>query len=67
MRVECFAWEHNVGSPARALALQGPVRNMVSANHWLSGIKINGLSCYLTLVSANQASSNSAQVPRSTH
>ena len=33
---------------------------MVSANHWLNGIKINGLSWYLTLVSANQASSNSA-------
>ena len=41
---------------------QGPVvRSMVSANHRLSGIKINRLSWYLTLVSANQASSNSAQ------
>ena len=41
---------------------QGPVvRRMVSANHWLSSIKINRLSWYLTLVSANQASSNSAQ------
>ena len=37
------------------------VRSMVSANHWLSSIKTNRLSWYLTLVSANQASSNSAQ------
>ena len=43
--------------------VQGPVvRSMVSANHWLSSIKIKRLSWYLTLVSANQASSNSAQV-----
>ena len=41
---------------------QGPVvRSMVSANHWLNNIKINGLSWYLTLVSDNQAPSNSAQ------
>ena len=33
---------------------------MVSANHWLSGIKIYRLSWYLTGVSANHASSNSA-------
>ena len=39
----------------------GPVvRGMISANHWLSRIKINRLSWYLTLVSSNQASSNSA-------
>ena len=37
------------------------VGSMVSANHWLSSIKINRLPWYLTLVSANQASSNSAQ------
>ena len=38
--------------------VQGPVvRSTVSANHWLSSIKINRLSWYLTLVSANQASS----------
>ena len=37
---------------------QGPVaRSMVSVNHWLSR-----LSWYLTLVSANQASCNSAQI-----
>ena len=43
------------------LSLLGPVvRGMVSANHWLSSIKINRLSWYLTLVSANQGSSNSA-------
>ena len=41
----------------------GPVvRSIVSANHWLSSIKINRLSWYLTLVSANQSSSNSALV-----
>ena len=41
---------------------QGPVvRSMVSPNHWLSSIKTNWLSWYLTLVGANQASSNSAQ------
>ena len=41
---------------------QGPVvQSMVSANHWLSSIKINRLSWYLTLVSANQASRYSAQ------
>ena len=40
----------------------GPVRSMVSANHWLRSIKINRLSWYLMLVSANQASSNSALV-----
>ena len=32
----------------------GPVaRSMVSANHWLSSMKINRLSWYLSLVSAN--------------
>ena len=36
------------------------VRSMVSANHLLGSIKINRLSWYLTLVRANQASSNSA-------
>ena len=42
---------------------QGPlVQSMVNANHWLSSIKISRLSWYLTRVSANQASSNSAQV-----
>ena len=41
--------------------LLGPVvRSMVSANQWLSSIKINGLSWYLTLVGANQALSNSS-------
>ena len=44
------------------LTNQGPVvRSLVNANHWLSSIKINRLSWYLTLVSTNQASSNSAQ------
>ena len=40
---------------------QGPVvRSMVNANHWLSSIKISRLPWYLTRVSADQASSNSA-------
>ena len=34
---------------------------MVSANHWLGYIKTYRLSWYLTAVSANHASSNSAQ------
>ena len=34
---------------------------MVSANHWLRGIKTYRLSWYLTWVSANHASSNWAQ------
>ena len=38
---------------------------MVSANHWLSGIKTYRLSWCLTWVSANHASSNSAQAARS--
>ena len=33
-------------------------RSMVSANHWLRGIKTYRLSWYLTRVSANHASSN---------
>ena len=41
----------------------GPVvQSMVSANHWLSSIKINRLSWYLMLVSTKQALSNSALV-----
>ena len=43
---------------------QGRVaRSTVSANHWLSGIKTYKLSWYLTWVSVNHASSNSAQRP----
>ena len=41
---------------------QGPVaRSVVSANHWLNSIKTNRLSWYLTLVSVNHPSNNSAQ------
>ena len=49
--------------------IQGPVvRSMVRANHWLNSIKMNRLSWHLTLVSANQASNNSAQIiPFLTH
>ena len=42
--------------------VQGPVvRSLVSANRWLRGIKTYRFPWYLTLVSANHASSNSAQ------
>ena len=38
---------------------QGPVaRSLVSANHWLRGIKMYRFPWYLTLVSTNHASSN---------
>ena len=36
-------------------------QSMVSFNHWLSSIKTNTLSRYLTLVNANHASNNWAQ------
>ena len=42
---------------------QGPVvRNLVSANRWLRGIKTYRFPWYLTLVSANHASSNPGQM-----
>ena len=45
--------------------VQGLVaRSMVSANHWLRGIKTYGLSWHLTRVSANHASSNWAQTDK---
>ena len=50
---------------AVVIITEGPVvQSMVSVNHWLSSIKINRLLWYLTLLSANQASSNSAQMER---
>ena len=43
--------------------VQGPVaRGLVSANRWLRGIKTYRFPWYLTLVSANHASSNPGQV-----
>ena len=43
------------------LKYQGPVvRSLVSANRWLRGIKTYRFPWYLTLVSANHASSNRA-------
>ena len=46
----------------RAEGDQGPVvRSLVSANRWLRGIKTNRFPWYLTLVSANHASSNPGQ------
>ena len=49
----------------KSYSKHGPViGNMVSANHWLSSTRLcqifSWLCWYLTLVSANQASSNSA-------
>ena len=42
---------------------QGPVvRSLVSANRWLRGIKTYRFPWYLTLVSANHASSNPGQI-----
>ena len=40
---------------------------MVSANHWLRGIKTYWLSWYLSRASANHASSNWAQVSKMTN
>ena len=45
---------------------QGPVaRSLVSANHWLRGIKMYRFPWYLTLVSTNHASSNLGQIVNS--
>ena len=45
---------------------QGPVaRSLVSANRWLRGIKMYRFPWYLTLVSANHASSNPGQIVNS--
>ena len=42
---------------------QGPVvQSLVSTNRWLRGIKTYRFPWYLTLVSANHASSNLGQV-----
>ena len=46
---------------------QGPVaRSPVSANRWLRGIKTDRFPWYLTLVSANHASSNPGQGAKAT-
>ena len=48
-----------VSRPTSHIANQGPVvRSLVSANHWLRGIKMYRFLWYLTLVSTNYASSN---------
>ena len=55
----CLVAVHQV----RSLDLQEPVvRSPVSANRWLRGIKTYRFPCYLTLVSANHASSNPGQL-----
>ena len=47
------------GAWATCSITQGPVaRSPVSANRWLRGIKTNRFPWYLSLVSANHASSN---------
>ena len=45
----------------RVTVLSQVARSFVSADRWLTGIKIYRFSWYLTWVSANHASSNSAQ------
>ena len=48
---------------SQAFMHQGPVaRSLVSANRWLRGIKMYRFPWYLTLVSANHASSNPGQM-----
>ena len=47
-----------------SLMTLGPVaRSLVSANHWLRGIKMYRFPWYLTLVSTNHASSNPGLAP----
>ena len=49
-------------SKENSVSDQGPVaRSLVSANHWLRGIKMYRFPWYLTLVSTNHASSNPGQ------
>ena len=51
------------GHVVHTTAKQGPVvRSLVSANRWLRGVKTYRFPWYLTLVSANHASSNPGQV-----
>ena len=46
----------------------GPVvRSLLSANRWLRGIKTYSFPWYLTLVSANHASSNPDLISKSSH
>ena len=54
----------STGTPNRTLKIphQGPVaQRLVSANRWLRGIKTYRFPWYLSLVSANHASSNPGQ------
>ena len=50
------------GSKGSAMILGPVVRNLVSANRWLRGIKTYRFPWYLTLVIANHALSNPGQV-----
>ena len=55
-------WRHQIFPRLTFQKVQDWVaRSMVSANHWLRGIKTYRWSWYLTRVSANHASSNWAQ------
>ena len=61
-----YSNSHYRGLPSRVTvklqSIEGWVpRSMISANHWLRGIKTYRLSWYLTRISANHASSNWAQ------
>ena len=53
--------------PSYLVNLGWDARSMVSANHWLKGIKTGRLLWFLTRVSANHASSNWALVDKTKH
>ena len=58
MKIAFYAWR----ASREDGVLQGLVaQRLVSANRWLRGIKTYRFPWYLTLVSANHASSNSGQ------
>ena len=55
-KVNCVVW-HNTAFPGLV------AESLVSANSWLRGIKTYRFPWYLTLVSANHASSNPGLEP----
>ena len=70
--IKCWMYVETVCRPHQSTNLpkgtfknQGPVvRSLVSANRWLRGMKSYTFPWYLTLVSANHASSNPGQITR---
>ena len=64
MSILSYHWHCVISNAIRILkdAIQGPVvRSLVSANRWFRGIRTYMFPRYLTLVSANHASSNPGQ------